>query len=100
MSRMSGSTSLAETSYACSPGLMGSTSHLANELGNENGDHSTIDGRIVYYRTAQCYLGAGAKAGSGSKNRSGSDIFKSSLFGSESRSDFLKIYIFFIFFIF
>ena len=32
---------------------MGSTSHLANEneYGNEDRDHRTIDGRIVYYRT-------------------------------------------------
>ena len=40
----------------------------------------------------QCYLGAGAEAGAGAT------IFRSSRFGSESRSDFLKIYIFFIFF--
>ena len=30
---------------------MGSTFHLANELGNEDKDHSTNDGRIVYCRT-------------------------------------------------
>jgi hypothetical protein len=30
---------------------MGSTSHLANELGKVVRDHSTTDGRIVYYRT-------------------------------------------------
>ena len=30
---------------------MGSTSHLANELGDEDRDHSTTDGRIVYCRT-------------------------------------------------
>ena len=37
-----------EASYPCSLGLMGSTSHLINEEGNEDRDHSsTIDGRIV-----------------------------------------------------
>ncbi len=37
-----------EASYPCSLGLMGSTSHLINEQGNEDRDHSsTIDGRIV-----------------------------------------------------
>eukprot|EP00253_Pinus_taeda_P002872 PITA_02872 len=37
-----------EASYTCSLGLMGSTSHLINEQGNEVRDHnSTIDGRIV-----------------------------------------------------
>lgn len=40
-----------ETSYRCILGLMGSASHLANEKGNEDRDHSTTDGRIVYYRT-------------------------------------------------
>ena len=30
---------------------MGSTSHLANELGNEDRDHSTTDGCIMYCRT-------------------------------------------------
>ena len=39
------------SSYPCSPGHMGSTSHLANELGNEDRDNSTIDGRIQYCRT-------------------------------------------------
>ena len=28
------------TSYPCSPRLMGSTSHLANELGNVDKDHN------------------------------------------------------------
>ena len=37
-----------EASYPCSLGLMGSTSHLANEQGNGVRDHSsTIDGHIV-----------------------------------------------------
>jgi len=37
-----------EASYPCSLGLMGSTSHLINEQGNEDRDHSsTIDGRIA-----------------------------------------------------
>ena len=37
-----------EASYACSLGLMGSTSHLINEQGNEDRDHSSIiDGRIA-----------------------------------------------------
>ena len=37
-----------EASYPCSLGLMGSTSHLINEEGNEDRDHSsTIDGRIA-----------------------------------------------------
>ena len=35
-----------EASYPCSMGLMGSTSHLINEQGNEVRDHST-DGCIV-----------------------------------------------------
>jgi len=40
--------SLVQASYPCSPGLMGSTSHLINEQGNEDRDHSSsIDGRIV-----------------------------------------------------
>ena len=44
--KMSGSP--VEASYPCSLGLMGSTSHLANEQGNGVRDHSsTIDGRIV-----------------------------------------------------
>ena len=30
---------------------MGSTSHLANELGNEDKDHRIIDGRILYCRS-------------------------------------------------
>ena len=36
-----------EASYPCSLGLMGSTSHLINEQGNEVRDHSSIDGCIV-----------------------------------------------------
>ena len=36
-----------EASYPCSLGLMGSTSHLINEQGNEDRDHSSTDGRIV-----------------------------------------------------
>ena len=37
-----------KASYPCSLGLMGSTSHLINEEGNEDRDHSsTIDGRIA-----------------------------------------------------
>ena len=36
-----------EASYPCSLGLMGSTSHLINEQGNEVRDHSSTDGRIV-----------------------------------------------------
>ena len=36
-----------EASYPCSLGLMGSTSHLINEKGNEDRDHSSTDGRIV-----------------------------------------------------
>ena len=36
--------------------------------------------------------------GAGAKTGAGATIFRSSRFGSESRSDFLKIYIFFIFF--
>ena len=37
-----------EASYPCSLGLMGSTSHLINEKGNEDRDHSSsIDGSIV-----------------------------------------------------
>lgn len=37
-----------EASYPCSLGLMGSTSHLINEQGNEDRDHnSTIDGCII-----------------------------------------------------
>jgi len=37
-----------EESYPCSLGLMGSTSHLMNEQGNEDRDHSSsIDGHIV-----------------------------------------------------
>ena len=37
-----------DASYPCSLGLMGSTSHLINEQGNEDRDHSsTIDGCIV-----------------------------------------------------
>ena len=34
-------------SYPCSLGLMGSTSHLANEFGNEDRDRNTTDGRII-----------------------------------------------------
>ena len=36
-----------EASYLCSLGLMGSTSHLINEQGNEVRDHSSTDGRII-----------------------------------------------------
>jgi len=36
-----------EASYPCSLGLMGSTSHLINEQGNEVRDHSSTNGRIV-----------------------------------------------------
>ena len=36
-----------EASYPCSLGLMGSTSHLINEQGNEVRDHSSTDGRII-----------------------------------------------------
>ena len=36
-----------EASYPCSLGLMGSTSHLINEQGNEDRDHSGTDGRIA-----------------------------------------------------
>ena len=36
-----------EASYPCSLGLMGSTSHLINEQGNEDTDHSSTDGHIV-----------------------------------------------------
>ena len=37
-----------KTSYPCSLGHMGSNSHLINEQGNEDRDHSsTIDGCIV-----------------------------------------------------
>ena len=36
-----------EVSYPCSLGLMGSTSHLINEQGNDDRDHSSIDGRIT-----------------------------------------------------
>ena len=39
--------SLVEASYPCSLGLMGSTSHLINEQGNEDRDHSSTDGHIV-----------------------------------------------------
>jgi len=39
-----------EASYPCSLGLMGSTSHLINEQGNEDRDHSrSIDGRIIIF---------------------------------------------------
>ena len=38
-------------SCPCSPRLMGSTSHLANELGNEDRDHNIIDRHIEYCRT-------------------------------------------------
>ena len=36
-----------EASYPCSLGLMGSTSHLINEQGNEVRDHSSTNGCIV-----------------------------------------------------
>ena len=36
-----------EASYPCSLGLMGSTSHLINEQGNEVRDHSSTDGCII-----------------------------------------------------
>jgi len=39
--------SLVKASYPCSLGLMGSTSHLINEHGNEDRDHSSTDGCIV-----------------------------------------------------
>ena len=35
-----------EASYPCNLGLIGSTSHLSNEQGNEDRDHSSTDGRI------------------------------------------------------
>ena len=38
-------------SYPLCPGLMGSTSHLANEVGNVNRDRSKTDGRIRDFRT-------------------------------------------------
>ena len=36
-----------EASYPCSLGLMGSTSHLINEQGNEVRDHSSTDEHII-----------------------------------------------------
>jgi len=51
----------------------------------------------MFLRAEKCYLGAGVKAGSGSENGSRSDIFKSSQFGSESRSDFFKNHYFLYF---
>ena len=36
-----------EASYPCNLGLMGSTSHLINEQGNEVRDHSSTNGHIV-----------------------------------------------------
>ena len=48
MRRMSGSFSPTYTSYPCRPGLMGSTFHLANELGNEDRNRSTTDGRMMF----------------------------------------------------
>ena len=36
-----------KASYPCNLELMGSTSHLINEQGNEVRDHSSTDGRIV-----------------------------------------------------
>ena len=39
------------TSYPWSFGLMGSTFHLANEVGNVNSDHSKTDGHIRDCRT-------------------------------------------------
>jgi len=39
--------SLVEASYPCNLGLMGSASHLIDEQGNEDRDHSSTDGRIV-----------------------------------------------------
>ena len=36
-----------EASYPCSLGLMGSTSHLINQKGNEDRDHSSTDGCIT-----------------------------------------------------
>ena len=44
-------TGVSVSSYPCSLGHMGSTSHLANELGKVVRDHSTTDGRIMYCRT-------------------------------------------------
>ena len=38
-----------EASYPCSLGLMGSTSHLINEQGNEDMDHSSTDGHIILF---------------------------------------------------
>jgi len=38
-------------SYLWSFGLMGSTSHLASEVGNVDRDHSKTDGRIIDCRT-------------------------------------------------
>ena len=37
-------TSPVEASYPCNLGLMGSTSHLINEQGNEDRDHSSTNG--------------------------------------------------------
>ena len=39
------------SSYKCSLGHMGSSSHPANELGKLVRDHSTTDGCIMYFRT-------------------------------------------------
>ena len=52
--------------YPCSPGLMGSTSDLAIELGNKDRDHSTIDGRIVYCHTLYARMNGVQKIDMGS----------------------------------